>query len=246
MSGQLLLVRNVTKRFGGVTALNNVSFSVVEGEIVGLMGPNGAGKTTLFNVVSGNIKPDSGRIYLKGNDITYLKPHEITRLGIARTYQIPQPFMSLSVYNNLLVAAIYGAGLQRREAEKKVEDVMDLVGIKEKCDLLPSELTLVDLRRLELARALSTSPFLLLIDEAGAGLTEKEIPQLIEVVKRIHELGVTIILVEHMMAVLVATSDRVIVLNNGQILAEGTPETVMNDINVIQAYLGASGIASRS
>jgi len=234
----ILSVVEVNKHFGGVVAVKDLSCDVQAGETLGLMGPNGAGKTTLINVIAGEYKPDSGTVKFKGNDIVGLPPHKICHLGIARTYQIPQPFTNLTALQNIVVAATYGRGLSKAAAEIEAAKLLDTVGLSEKKDMLARDLASITLKRLELARVLATNPTLLLIDEVAAGLTEAEIPQVLDLLKKIHEMDITIILIEHVMKVMVEAVDRIIVMDKGMKLTEGKPNEVMEDRKVIEAYLG--------
>jgi len=235
----LLIIDGVSKRFGGVVAVKDLSFDVQAGQVVGLMGPNGAGKTTLLNVISGKYKPDSGRVKFKGKNIVGLPPHKICHLGIARTYQIPQPFVNLTALQNIAVAARYGRGLTKSAAESEASKLLDTVGLSERKDMPAKDLLTITLKRLELARALATNPTLLLIDEVAAGLTEAEIPKILDLLKEIHEMGVTIILIEHVMKVMTKAVDKIIVMDEGMKIAEGEPQAVMDDSKVIEAYFGA-------
>ena len=238
MKMPILSVVGVNKHFGGVVAVKGLSFDVQADEVIGLMGPNGAGKTTLLNVIAGEYKPDSGTITFKGNNITGLPPHKMCHHGIARTYQIPQPFGKLTVLQNIAVAAIFGRGLGKSAAEHEAAHVLDLVGLSEKKDRLAGDLEEISLKRLELARGLATHPTLLMIDELAAGLTEAEIPPVLDLLKKINELGITIILIEHVMKVMMRAVDRIIVMDEGTKIAEGKPNEVMENKKVIEAYFG--------
>jgi branched-chain amino acid transport system ATP-binding protein len=238
METPILSVDRVNKHFGGVLAINNLSFDVQAGEVIGLMGPNGAGKTTLLNVIAGEYKPDSGTVKFKGNNITGLPPHKICHLGVARTYQIPQPFVNLTALQNIAVAATYARGLGKADAEIEAAKLLDRVGLSERKDMFARDLLMVSLKRLELARVLATSPALLMIDEVAAGLTEAEIPQVLDLLKEIRKMEITVILIEHVMKVMVEAVDRIVVMDKGVKLTEGKPNEVMEDRRVIEAYLG--------
>ena len=241
MSEPILAVSGVTKHFGGLTALSDVSFEVARGEVIGLMGPNGAGKTTLLNVIAGEYTPDGGRVWFKGQDITKMPAHKVCHLGIGRTYQIPQPFVTLTVRENLLVSAVFGRGLKKTAAEAEMEEegLYDLVDLKGQRDVLTGSLPILALKKLELARALARKPELLLMDEVAAGTTEREIPRILETIRRIREMGITIIIIEHVMRVLMNAVDRVVVIDKGAKICEDSPGAVMCDRRVMEAYFGA-------
>ena len=239
MSEPILSIKGISKRFGGLVALDNVGFDVYPGEVVGLMGPNGAGKTTLLNIIAGEYTPDAGTIMFRGQEITKYPPHQVCYLGIARTFQIPHPFVSLTVRENLLVSAVFGRQLKRKTAELEDEKIFDLVNLSEKKDTLAGNLPILSLKKLELARALARNPELLMLDELAAGSTEIEIPRILATLKEIRKMGITVILVEHVMKVMVNAVDRIVVIDKGMKIAEGEPNAVMNDSKVIDAYFGA-------
>lgn len=239
MTEPILSVRGITKCFGGLVALKDVSFDVRAGEVVGLMGPNGAGKTTLLNVIAGEYAPDAGRIIFKGRDITNCPPHKTCHLGISRTYQIPQPFITLSIRDNLLVSALYGRQLRKSEVELEDDKILDLVNLAEKKYAIAGDLAILSLKKLELARALACNPEVLLLDEIAAGSTEAEIPKILDTIKEIRKTGKAVILVEHVMKVMVNAVDRIVVIDKGEKIAEGEPNQVMNNSKVIGAYFGA-------
>ena len=235
----LLSLRGVTRRFGGVTALTEVTFDVGQGEILGVIGPNGAGKTTLLNCVSGVYRPDAGSISFDGHAIVGEPPHRIARLGVGRTFQVVKPFTSMTVRENAAVGALFGASrLPLARAFAAADGVLELVGMAGKASLPVASLTIPDRKRLEVARALATRPRLLLLDEVMAGLNSVEVDEALEMVRTVHRSGVTIVLIEHVMRVVVGICKRVVVLHFGQTLAEGTPDGVLRDTRVIEAYLG--------
>jgi branched-chain amino acid transport system ATP-binding protein len=237
MTAPLLALSGVSRSFGGVRAVRALSFAVGDGEIVGLIGPNGSGKTTVFNLVSGVLAPDGGAIALRGEPLTGLRPHQICHRGVGRTHQIVQPFDSLTVLENVRVGA-FRTARSAALATDEAEDVLGLVGLAHKRDARPPSLTIADRKRLELARALATRPRLLLLDEVMAGLRPTETLEMIELIRQIHATGVTLLVIEHVMRVIMSLSHRVVVLHHGEKLAEGPPREVSRDPAVIRAYLG--------
>ncbi len=239
MDEPLLAVKGVTKRFGGLVALQDVSFTVRKGEVIGLMGPNGAGKTTLLNVIAGEEAPDAGTVSFKGREITRLRPHEVCHLGMARTYQIPQPFASLSIRENLLVSSVFGRRIKKRTAGPEEDRILELVGLSDKKDVLAGSLPILALKKLELARALAGNPDLILVDEVAAGSTEAEIPRILTLIEKIRGIGISILLVEHVIKVMLHAVDRIVVIDKGVKIAEGEPQSIMNDRKVVDAYFGS-------
>ncbi len=235
----LLQLEGLSKRFGGLPAVDNLSASVRQGEVLGIIGPNGAGKSTLVGLIAGAIRPTAGRVIYHGRDISRLPTNRRAHLGIARTFQITQPFTGLDIRENVLVGALFGRRhLSRREALRAADEVLGRVGLADKATLKGNQLTTADRKRLELARALATNPTLLLLDEVMAGLTSTEIAQAIALIREINQTGVTIIVIEHVMQAIMGVSDRILVMHHGRKIAEDAPELVLSDQNVIEAYLG--------
>jgi len=238
---QLLSMRSVTKRFGGVLALSDVSFDVPEGQVLGVIGPNGAGKTTLLNCISGVNRLDGGEVHFAGQRISGRRPYEVARLGIGRTFQIVKPFASMTVRENAAVGAVFGSAQARMAtaaAFRYADEVLDLVGLAPKRSLPVGSLTVPDRKRLEVARALCTKPRLLLLDEVMSGLNAVEVDEALEMVRRVHSSGVTIMLIEHVMRVIVGVCAQAVVLHLGRVLVAGQPAEVLRDRRVVEAYLG--------
>jgi len=233
----ILDVQSVSKTFGGLRAVHEVSFDLNDGEILGIIGPNGAGKTTLFNMIAGAIPADSGTVTFDGHRTENMKPHEIANLGLVRTFQVVKPFGALTLHENVLV----GAFLRRQdpaEAEAQAIEMMEITGLMPYADRSAQDLTLAIRKRLELARALATDPKVLLLDEVLAGLTPTEGAEMIEVVRTIRDRGVSILIIEHVMAAIMALSDRIAVIHHGELLAIGEPAVIVKDPKVVEAYLG--------
>jgi branched-chain amino acid transport system ATP-binding protein len=234
----ILALERICKSFGALKVADGITLSVAEGETLGILGPNGAGKTTLFNLISGDLRADSGRVVFGAEDVTHHPPHRRCRLGIGRSYQIPQPFGAMTVFENLVAAASFGAGQAEKDTYGRAVEILRETGLLPKANRLAASLTLLDRKRLELARALATRPKVLLLDEIAGGLTEHEARELVEEIRRIKSQGVTMIWIEHVVHALLAVADRLFVINFGQKLAEGVPGTVMNDPEVRRVYMG--------
>jgi branched-chain amino acid transport system ATP-binding protein len=242
----ILEVRGISKRFGGLVAVSDVSFSIAEGEILGLIGPNGAGKTTLFNVVNGVYKADQGTITFAGKDITNLSPDKVVHLGLARTHQIVKPLNDLTLLDNVTVGACFGREYLDMSAARKVaSEVLQQVGLGDRAGVLARSLTIAGKKRLEVARALAARPRLLLLDEVLAGLNPTEVATMIELVRKIRDTGVAVLMIEHLMQAIMSLSNRIVVLNLGRKLAEGLPDEVVHNSDVVEAYLGFPDIVDK-
>ncbi len=234
----LLQLNELSKSYGELKAVDTVSLAVEDGEALAVIGPNGAGKTTLLNLITGDVAPSGGRVVFGGSDMTAMPPHARSRLGIGRSYQIPHPFANMSVFENLLVGAIFGGGVTERESYNHCSDVLRVTGLYEKANVPARTLTLLQRKRLEMARALAIQPKLLLLDEIAGGLTEYECGELVKTIKEIHARGTTIVWIEHIVHALVSVASRLIVMNFGQLLAQGNPHEVMADPRVREVYMG--------
>ena len=242
----ILRLVNISKHFGGLQALQNVSFDLPEGQVLGLIGPNGAGKTTLFNVINGVFPPSQGQVFFNGEDVTGFHPYRLARKGLARTHQIVKPLNELTVRENVMVGACFGREeLGLGAARQAAAQVMEFLGLTARAEQLAASLNMAQKKRLEMARALASRPHLLLLDEVLAGLNPSEIATMVDVVHAIRSQGITIIMIEHVMHALMKVSDRIIVLNYGQPIAEGTPEEITRNEKVITAYLGDPKLAQK-
>ncbi len=234
----ILRLAGISKRFGAIVIADGIDLSLTKGEALGIIGPNGAGKTTLFGIISGAVAPDAGSVTFEGTDITRLPPDRRCRLGIARSYQVPQPFSGMTVFENLVVSAAFGQGKREREVYQECADVLERCGLIDKSNSLAGSLPLLDRKRLELARALATRPHVLLLDEVAGGLTEHECHDLVALIKSIQSSGISIIWIEHIMHALAAVVPRLAVLYGGSIIAEGEPSEVIRQPRVQEIYMG--------
>ncbi len=240
----LLQVDHISKRFGGLQALSDVTFELAEGEILGLIGPNGAGKTTLFNAINGVYPPESGKVVFRGVDITAWAPNKVARAGMARTHQVVRPLNELTVHENVMVGACFGRhSLSLAKASEVADDVLTRVGLRERARQIAGSLNVAQKKRLELARALAAQPYLLLLDEVLAGLNPAEVSTMLDTIRQIRAQGVTILMIEHLMHAVMNVSDRVIVLDFGKLIAVGAPHEVVEDPQVVEAYLGDPKLA---
>jgi branched-chain amino acid transport system ATP-binding protein len=239
MSDPILRLEDVSKRFGGILAVDSVSLTLKQGEIVGLIGPNGAGKTTLVNLITGAHHPDSGKITFQGEDVTNQQPYQAARRGLCRTFQIVQPFPDMTVLDNVAAGALFGADIVRLpDAREAAREHLAFVGLEKLANTPASALTLPSRKRLELAKSLAMNPKVLLLDEVNAGLNTSEIDGALELIRKISERGITILIIEHLMKVVLTVSQRIFVLHHGALIAEGPPDKVVKDQRVIEAYLG--------
>ena len=242
----ILQLENVSKHFGGLVAVSNVTFDLPEGQILGLIGPNGAGKTTLFNVINGVYPATEGRYFFRGQEVTGLKTYQMAHLGLARTHQVVKPLNELSVRENAMVGACFGhEGNNLARAAEIADEVLEFVGLTDRASQLAGSLNIAQKKRLELARALSARPHLLLLDEVLAGLNPSEITAMLETIRSIRDQGITIVMIEHVMHAIMSVSERILVLSYGELIAEGTPEEIANSEQVIEAYLGDPKLAAR-
>jgi branched-chain amino acid transport system ATP-binding protein len=243
--GRVLTLENVTKRFGGLTAVRAVSLDVRERELVGIIGPNGAGKTTLFNVVSGYYRPEEGRVVFAGSDVTGRAPHDICRLGLTRTFQIVKPFGNLSVLDNVMIGALTRTPTVRA-ARADAERVVETCGLAPYATARARALPIGLRKRLEVARALATRPRVLLLDEVMAGLNPTELGGMVDLIRRLHAEGLTVIVIEHIMAAMMRLAQRIVVLHHGEKIAEGTPAQIVADRRVVDAYLGEEFVLAQA
>ena len=243
MNAPILAFEKICKRFGAVVVADEVDLALSEGEALGIIGPNGAGKSTLFGIASGTVPPDAGRVLLDAHDITRLAPERRCRLGLGRSFQIPQPFHGMSVFENLVVAAAFGNGRSERDVYGRCVELLEQCALADKANRTAGTLTLLDRKRLELARALATGPRVLLLDEVAGGLTEHECRALVDLIQTIRRGGVSIIWIEHVVHALIALVDRLLVLHGGTFIAQGAPETVIRSPAVREIYMGIAADA---
>lgn len=232
-------IASVSKTFGGLKALQEISFTIYKGEILGIIGPNGSGKSTLFNVISGMVSPNHGAVMLGETNITGKKPFEICKMGIGRTFQLVKPFGKLTTTDNVIIGALFGNAREKvKEARKEAEDILQMLGFGNKLHTLAESLTLPEKKKLEVARALATKPKVLLLDEVMAGFSSSEVDEFVDFVKRINNMGITVLIIEHVMRAIMNLTDRVVVLQNGRVLDADTPSNVTKNPVVIESYLG--------
>ncbi len=241
----MLTLESITKRFGGLTAVRAVSLEVREHDLVGIIGPNGAGKTTLFNVISGYFRPEEGRVVFAGRDVTGWAPHDVCRLGLARTFQIVKPFGNLSVIDNVMIGSLTRV-TSVRTARADAERVVETCGLAPYASARAKALPIALRKRLEVARALATRPRLLLLDEAMAGLNPTELGGMVDLIRRLHAEGLTLIVIEHIMAAMMRLAQRIVVLHHGETIAEGTPAQIVSDRRVVDAYLGEEFVLAQA
>ncbi len=239
----ILALENICKRFGAVVVADGVDMALADGEALGIIGPNGAGKTTLFGIATGTMAPDAGRVLYAGEDITRLPPERRCHMGLARSFQIPQPFAGMTVFENVVVAAAFGGGEREAAVYERCAELLERCGLVDKANKRASGLTLLDRKRLELARALATRPRVLLLDEVAGGLTEHECGALVQLIKEVRASGVSIVWIEHVVHALLATVDRLLVLHGGRFIAEGDPATVIKSPEVAEIYMGIAADA---
>ena len=234
----LLELSGLAKKYGALVVADNVTLSVEPGEIVGILGPNGAGKTTLFNLIAGTVRPDAGQVSFEGHDVTARDASERCRVGISRSFQVPHPFVGMSVFENVLVGASFGDIAKGHDPRQRAADVLRQTGLAGKANILAGKLTLLERKRLEMARALATNPKLLLLDEIAGGLTERECQSLLSAIREVHQTGVTIVWVEHVVHALLSVAKRLVVLNFGRVIVDGLPDQVMASPEVKSIYMG--------
>jgi branched-chain amino acid transport system ATP-binding protein len=235
----LLEVKGLTKFFGGIQAVNDISFQLEEGQILGMIGPNGTGKTTVFNMISGHLSTDAGSVIFRGENITNWPAYKICKKGIARTFQIVKPFRRLTVYENVMVGAVYGRQHDNKvDLKRRVEEILEFLGLADKADLPAGNLTGAALKRLEVAKALATDPYLLLLDEVLAGLNSAEVAEALKIIKEIRRRGTSIIMTEHILKAIIEVADEIMVLAGGKKIAQGTASEIMDNKQVIEIYLG--------